>query len=375
MKLKIISLALMLTFLISLVPVHSGENITADAIKNEIEGLAETQKIDIVDPGITPDKAGYGLKIALEKLRLGLTFNKQKRVELELELAKKRLAEARLMVNTNKIDALAKAREEHKRLIEKIKADLKTSGETESDLDKQSEIEVELEDQENKVEDLENVVLIKAEGLRDEQRQKLLDLIKEFRNQTLDVRIKVSENKQDIIKRLRAKGFNEEKLEEKEARLEANAERFAVHEINQSERMLELTSKLIEKAKDEKNITIGQETFDLKAKAEEKLNEARQTLTDKKYKESVELARESKKLSVLAIASIHGKSKGLIENKLKQLEDKQKLKLERELVRKVKEGRKEIKEKVKEELKKRKEKLEEKSGDDEEGSEDDKTSG
>lgn len=358
MKLKY--LAILLIFLISLVPVHSEDNLTTDAVNNEIEQLSETQDTNDIDPGTTPDKAGYGLKIALEKIGLVFTFNKAKKAELELKLAEKRLAEARLMANENKIDALLRAKEEHKKLIEKVKSDLKDSGDSEADLDKRIELENNLEDQGNRIEDLESVILVKTKGLTDEQRQKLLDLIEEFKNQTDDVKVKVSENKQEIIMKLRAKGFNETKIEEKEAKLETNAERFVAHEINQSEKMFELASKLIEKAQTEKNITIKQETLDLKTKAEAKLNEAKKALTDKKYKESVELARKSKKLSVLTIASIRGKDNKLVKERLNDFEEMEKIREEKkDLAEKIREEQKNLREKIKEENKNKLEKLKE----------------
>ncbi|MEK6835142.1 MAG: DUF5667 domain-containing protein [Nanoarchaeota archaeon] len=358
MRLK--HLTILLIFLVSLVPAHSENNITTDAVNNEIEQLAETQNTNNINPGTTPDKAGYGLKIALEKIGLAFTFNKEKRTQLALNLAEKRLEEARLMANENKIDALLRAKEEHKKLIEKVKSDLKDSGDSEADLDKRIELENNLEDQGNRIEDLESAILVKTKGLTDEQRQKLLDLIEEFKNQTADVKVKVSENKQEIITKLRAKGFNETKIEEKEAKLEANAERFVAHEINQSEKMFELASKLIEKAQTEKNITIKQETLDLKTKAEAKLNEAKQALTDKRYKESVELARESKKLSVLTIASIRGKDNKLVKKRLNDFKEMEKIREEKkDLAEKIREEQKNLREKIKEENKNKLEKLKE----------------
>lgn len=331
---KLLTIGLMLIFLASLIHVYAQETTNTDT---DVEKALESTTTDV---GITPDKIGYGLKIALEKIRLALTFNKEKKAELALKLAEKRLEEAKLMAKEDKLEALQRASKEHKKLLEKVRSNLKESGENEADLEKQSNIEIELENQENKAEDLENIILVKAKGLTDEQRQKLLTLISSFKNETSDLKVKVLEDKQAIIKKLKAKGVNETKLEEKEIKLGENAERFANQEVEQSKKMFELASKLIEKAKTDKNVTIKQETLDLKAKAELKLNEAKQALTNKEFRKTVELARESKKLSALTIASIRGLEKELIIEKANQFENKEKLvKEKREALENLKENK------------------------------------
>ncbi|MEK6863029.1 MAG: hypothetical protein AABW57_02610, partial [Nanoarchaeota archaeon] len=122
-------------------------------------------------------------------------------------------------------------------------------------------------------------------------------------------------------------------------------------------KMFELASKLIEKAQTDKNVTIKQETLDLKAKAEVKLNEAKQALTNKEFRKTVELARESKKLSTLTIASIRGLEKELIENKLEKIKESEELR--EKLREQLKERQEKIKEKLKEQSESLKEKLEE----------------
>lgn len=324
---KLTTLAVILLFLASLVPAYAEDDASIDA-EAELTLQDEIQ----ADVGATPDKAGYGLKIALEKLRMGLTFDKEKRAELALKLADKRLEEARLMARENKIEAFQRVKEEHARLILKAKQNLEVSGEDEDDFEEHSELEVELSSQENKLDDIENTILIKSKGLTEEQRQKLLSLMEEFKSQNAEIKIKVSENKQEIKTRLRAKGLNETQLEKKHEKLEANLERFANHQLNQSEKMFALASRLIVKAEAEGNVTIKQGTIDLKAKAELKLNEAKIALANKEYRKAVELARESKRLSTLTIASVRGLKKEIIEQREKRIDDAKRLRDEQKQV-------------------------------------------
>jgi hypothetical protein len=328
---KIFTLLLISIFVGSFIPAYAQEMNDTDA---DVENALQ----EPLNPGITPDKRGYGLKIALEKIRLALIFNKEKRAELELKLAEKRLEEAKLMAKENKLDALQRANKEHKQLLEKARSDLKEVGENEADLEKQSKIELELENQENKAEDLENIILLKAQGLTDEQRQKLLDLISSFKNETSSLKVKVLEDKQALVTKLRERGVNETKLDEKAIRLGEDAEKLANQEIEQSKKMFDLASKLIEKAQANKNLTLKQETLDSKTKAESKLNEAKQALVNEEFRKVVELARESKKLSTLTIASIQGLSKGLIKEKINELEEKARIVKEKiNMPKKVKE--------------------------------------
>src|SRR3989344_1887812 len=79
--------------------------------------------------------------IDLEITRLALAFNKEKRAELALKYADRRLNEARLMTLENKFEYLQRVREEHKKLVEKAKINLDSSGENADDLEKKIEFE------------------------------------------------------------------------------------------------------------------------------------------------------------------------------------------------------------------------------------------
>jgi|SRR3989344_4568350 len=316
---KVIVILLLSMFLTSFIPAYAQEE-TIDITDAEVEQVLDETLPSEEEVGLTPDKTGYGLKIAMERLRLALTFNKERRAKLALKLADKRVEEAKLMASLNKLEALQRAREEHRRLIQKVRTDAEDIDEEDVEtFETQAELESEIETQENEVNELENIVLIRAKGLTEEQRQKLLDLVESFRNDTSEIRLKFNERKEELRIKLKEKGVNETELEEREAKFLETAERFASHEVEQAEKMFTLASGLIDKSSG-KNFTIKQETLNVKTKAEEKLNEAKTALTNKEFKKTVELAREAKKLSALVIASIRGLQKELIANRLENLE-------------------------------------------------------
>jgi hypothetical protein len=340
---KLIALLIAIGFLLSFVQVNAEE--TQDTLNIETEQvLAETEQVLEVDEnvGALPDQAGYGLKLGWEKIKLALTFNKEKKAELALKLAEKRMQEAKLMAKENKLEKMQKIKEEHQKLIQTAIKNIESSGETEDDLEKQIELESKIEEQETSSEDLEDFA-ISNKNMNKERLQEMLQLTKEFKEGNAQLKSKINENKQAITTRLKAKGVAEEKINERLAKIEDKNEKLAAHQIDQSEKMYNLALKLIEKAKTDKNVTIKQETLDLKAKAESKLNEAKKLLEDKKYSEAVDLARESKKYSALTIASIRGLNQETITKITSNVEELKKLKEEqKEVLEKIKEKRNEL---------------------------------
>jgi len=68
-----------------------------------MDGSAEPEKSES-SSGITPDSVFYGLDRFFEKVRLVFTINKAKKVDLFINFANERLAEAKEMVDKNKMD-------------------------------------------------------------------------------------------------------------------------------------------------------------------------------------------------------------------------------------------------------------------------------
>src|SRR3989344_3116281 len=342
---KLISLSLLLLFIVSLVSVNAQEITTDAVLEQEAEDIADETANDpeLEDEGTTPDKAGYGLKIALEKIRLGLTFNRARKAELALQLAELRVKEARLMAAGNKLEALQRAKDEHRKYIELSEKHIERIN-NKNALKDETKLEIKLKEQKNQVDELESLILVKAKNLSPEQRDKLLALIEEFRASNQNVELKLV-NKKDIIKtRLRARGTSEQEIDDeiKEGNKTEETkgdllERKATHQIGQAEKMYNLASKLIEKAqsgvipgnetnqtsnKTRKVFTISARTLELHAKAKTELDQAKAELAAKQYFKAIENARDSKKLSTLTIATIHGGvNQKALENRLDKIEE------------------------------------------------------
>ena len=248
------------------------------------------------------------------------------------------------MIVQGKLEALQRAKEEHRKLIEIAKSNVDKLDDEESSLETQTELEDQVESQESELEETESLILIKGKGLTEEQKAKLLALIEEFKQGNSEFKVKVASKKDAIKVRLKAQGLSEEeielKIEEKIEKVKENREKVAQHQVDQATKMYELASKLIEKAQNEKNVAITQETLDLKAKAEAKLGEAKTTFETKEFVKAIELARDSKKLSALTIASIRGVKKDQIDRRVTKIEERE------EFRKKVLEERKEFRDKL-----------------------------
>ena len=80
----------------------------------EVNGTTEIR----ADAGVAPDSPFYGLENALERVRLALTFNEQRRAERALDYADERLAEIREMVEEGKFEAAQRARMRYEQKLE-----------------------------------------------------------------------------------------------------------------------------------------------------------------------------------------------------------------------------------------------------------------
>ncbi|MEK6861736.1 MAG: hypothetical protein AABY07_07235, partial [Nanoarchaeota archaeon] len=113
----------------------------------------------------------------------------------------------------------------------------------------QARIKVRLNEQQEQVDEFEALILIKAKGLTEEQKQKLLALIEEFNAQNDNFELKLV-NKEDSLRvRLRARGLTAQQIEteyeqEKNKTMNLTKEeilqRRAQHKIDQAQKMYDL---------------------------------------------------------------------------------------------------------------------------------------
>lgn len=156
------------------------------------------------NPGITPDSFIWGLDRALENIALLLTFDKGKKAEKGLEIARERLLEVKVMIEENKLSDAENAQEEHRKTLIKVKNSIKNLEKDNSteELEKELEIEKVLEEHEDNVEKINTglKVKIKIEGaITEEQKTLINSILDSLTKQTGEVKIEIK-NKKDKIK-------------------------------------------------------------------------------------------------------------------------------------------------------------------------------
>lgn len=230
-------ITILLIFLVSLISINAQENVTN------------------TDPGITPDNFLWGLDKAMDHISLLLTTSPDAKASKGLEIAQERLAEIKLMVKENKIEAAKKSEEDHNSLLNVVKESILEINETNSSntIKKIVKIEKELENQENEIERVNDQikVKIKIDGtLTAEQKALLQAFLNSLDNSTEKAKVEISEKKNEI--KLKIKQETEKSDEEIE------------QEIDDEENNQGLTDTLKEKAQEK--------ISDLKQKIEELTN-------------------------------------------------------------------------------------------------------
>ncbi|MBI4143420.1 hypothetical protein HY487_00885 [Candidatus Woesearchaeota archaeon] len=156
------------------------------------------------NPGITPDSFMWGLDNAMDRLSLLLTFDEGDKAKKGIEIARERLLEVKAMVEENKLQAAAKAKDEHGRLLINVKESIRLLEKDNSteEIEDELEIEKELEEHEDDVDklDAELKVKIKIEGaITEEQKALINSILHSLKGQTGEVEIEIK-NKKDKTK-------------------------------------------------------------------------------------------------------------------------------------------------------------------------------
>lgn len=177
--------------------------------------------INTNEPSITPDSFFWGIKNALDKVSLALTFNPQSKAEKGLQIAQERLLEFQKMAEEGKIGAAEKAKQSHGEFLEKAKIaarSISRENKTE-EIEQQIEIEKKVEELENVSERTENNIKVKIKtrgNLTAEQKVLVESLIASMQNQTGSLKIEIKENKERIKVEIKQKTGKSEGEIEKE---------------------------------------------------------------------------------------------------------------------------------------------------------------
>ena len=280
-----------------LVSVIAQDDATSTSSDSKTNIPPETDETDV---GIAPDSAFYGLENAFKKISLALTFSKEAKARKELDIARERLREVRLMIEENKLDAAEKAKIRHEEISQKLKARFENKVDADEDeIELQAEIENEIEEQEAEIGDIKTRIEIKGE-LSDEQRAKLMELVENLKSSGNDVRLKIDSRKDRLKIKLKEKGLTEIEIEERiKSERETGSDNALTNRIEHVKREIEKSREHLDQ---NKNNLDNDKLAELRGQldtADETLSEAGKKVEEKKYDEARELINKALRLAVL----------------------------------------------------------------------------
>jgi len=283
-----------------LVSVIAQDDATSTSSDSKTNIPPETDETDETDVGIAPDSAFYGLENAFKKISLALTFSKEAKARKELDIARERLREVRLMIEENKLDAAEKAKIRHEEISQKLKARFENKVDADEDeIELQAEIENEIEEQEAEIGDIKTRIEIKGE-LSDEQRAKLMELVENLKSSGNDVRLKIDSRKDRLKIKLKEKGLTEIEIEERiKSERETGSDNALTNRIEHVKREIEKSREHLDQ---NKNNLDNDKLAELRGQldtADETLSEAGKKVEEKKYDEARELINKALRLAVL----------------------------------------------------------------------------
>ncbi len=287
---------------------------TIAAIGNTVHAQDEQQESILLpgeeNVGITPDSPLYGLSVALDRIRLALTFNKEKKAELGLKIAEKHLMKAKVLAMKGKAKGLDKATANYARFLEIARKQLeeaKMRNETER-AEKIQALITQLEMHEEEVGDAEE--LLAASNIPDEQKERIIQKLEEMRQRAEEHR-KMVEAKREQIKTILKQKYNltDEEAEElmekvKERAIHKNIAFRANLEIEKANRTIAFMEKRIIWLSENTNFSKERldEAENMLDMARELYQQAVEAYTSKSYFRAWELAKESQRIARLSIA-------------------------------------------------------------------------
>ncbi len=218
----------------------------------------ETTVTEDID-AITPESSLYGLNNAYERISLALTFNKAKKAQKGLNFARERILAAKKLVAENKLEHLQRLKEDHKRLLDDAKANLEKISEddSEEEINKQADLKIRLEDQQNILEEVSSSADLKIVGkLSEEQLAKLNDFLNSLDKNIGEVKIKLNDKENKLKIRLKNSGKTDKEIEDKLKEIEEKHKlsevklKNAEKDVERLEQKLEKLKEIVQKHKD-----------------------------------------------------------------------------------------------------------------------------
>ncbi len=260
MKLKIASIIAMVLMLLS------------------VPAMAEDNETILTEPGTTPDSVLYFLDVAADNLALAMTLNNDAKIEKQLEIAEERLAEAKAMAEKGDVKAMKKAADRHGEIMVKLKTELKSieNGDSESELKKEIEIQQKINEHSDKIMEVRDglKIKIKVKGDITAEQQELIDsILASLEGQTGEVKIEIENEKSKTKIKIKTEtGKDGDELEneiEDELGITEEQREDALEEIMDAQNDLNKTLDKYEKMNVTPPNSIVDEINDLLAKAQE----------------------------------------------------------------------------------------------------------
>ncbi len=256
------------------------------------------------EPSIAPDSVFWGLKNALDKVSLALTFNPQSKAEKGLRIAEERLREFRKMAEKGDVRAAEKAKLSYDDYVRKAK----TAADEIDDDNKTVEIEKQIRIQ-KRVEEFEGVfenestslkVKIHTKGNLTAEQKALIDsLIQSMQNQTGALKVQIEQNKEKIKIQIKQRTGKSDIEIEKEIEAIENKTHLSTIRKEKAFEEIEDAKEEIAKLVDDvsaNNIT-DQSVLTLLNNSREKLSKAQDALNATKFGEAYGLANAAQHLA------------------------------------------------------------------------------
>jgi hypothetical protein len=325
---SILAIALLGVLLLAVMPSVFAQDSTDAA--TAAENTADVADNLTEDPGMTPDSSFYGLKTGWEKMKLAFTFNPERKAQLELRLAERKLLEVKKMAEKGNLRAMERAQMRHDALIESAQNRLSALDEDskESKVNSTAEkvvgLQRALKAHENRIEVLKDILA--NENLSEEARAAIESAVAKMENKTAAMEQKLQDKKDKIKTKLRAltaKTASEvddaiERLENKTGLTDLD-QKIAQNRIEKTEEALK---KLKERISDEKYAGLNLSAVDAHiAEAEATLADAKVLYAEGKYSEVIVMLKPISNFGRNLSVAVKEITKARLENRLEEVKN------------------------------------------------------
>ncbi|MBW2971933.1 hypothetical protein KY359_02755, partial [Candidatus Woesearchaeota archaeon] len=165
------------------------------------EPLLEVDEATEEEAGTTPDSFMWQLDKAMEQLDLLLTFDESEEALKEIEIAKERLAEVKVMLSENNLEDAEAAQEAHDEILADVEDTIEELSESdaEEELAAVEEIEGALAEHEEEVAALGEHISVSVKGqLSEEHQAQLNEMLMGFNDSTAKVQATVKAKKNRV---------------------------------------------------------------------------------------------------------------------------------------------------------------------------------